>query len=254
MARGRGPLLAAPLKKRIELPKLRVNLSAPGALADDSLSQDAVREPETDRRGVAVGPFPGARDGAGGRPARRRAGRRTRPRHRAGDEGADRSRRRRKATGAGRIRGGVLSPALASAFPACACLQGDASDLPRTLAGWEGPPVRAIVSSLPLLNQPPARRTALIEDAFALMAKGRRFRAIQLRRGFADPPARRRGPFRRPREGSAPIWANLPPARVWTYRADPRAKAPAPLITRLCARADRLGEIGPARPKRPAVC
>ena len=37
-------------------------------------------------------------------------------------------------------------------------IQGDAYDLPRTLAPFAGQPIAAVVSSLPLLNQPPPRR------------------------------------------------------------------------------------------------
>jgi phosphatidylethanolamine/phosphatidyl-N-methylethanolamine N-methyltransferase len=102
-------------------------------------------------------------------------------------------------------------------FPGVQVLQGDAFDLPRTLADLSDRPVRAIVSSLPLLNQPPARRAALIEDAFAIMAKDGVF--VQFSYGVASPIPRPAGPGGFSAHGSAPIWANLPPARVWTYRA-----------------------------------
>jgi phosphatidylethanolamine/phosphatidyl-N-methylethanolamine N-methyltransferase len=102
-------------------------------------------------------------------------------------------------------------------FPGVQVLQGDAFDLPRTLADLSDRPVRAIVSSLPLLNQPPARRAALIADAFAIMAKDGVF--VQFSYGVASPIPRPAGPGGFSAHGSAPIWANLPPARVWTYRA-----------------------------------
>ena len=102
-------------------------------------------------------------------------------------------------------------------FPGVRVLQGDAFDLPRTLADLADRPVRAIVSSLPLLNQPPARRAALIEDAFAIMAKDGVF--VQFSYGVASPIPRPAGPGGFSAHSSAPIWANLPPARVWTYRA-----------------------------------
>ena len=240
MARGRGPLLAAPLKKRIELPKLRVNLSAPGALADElrflrmlfesprltgavspsgrSLARAMARAvgPPGDGLVVELGPGTGPVTKA------------------LIDHGVDERQLVLVEYEAAFCR------LLRQRFPGVRVLQGDAFDLPRTLAGLEGLPVRAIVSSLPLLNQPPARRTALIEDAFALMAKGGVF--VQFSYGVASPIPRLAGAGRFSARGSAPIWANLPPARVWTYRADPGAEAPAPLITRLCARADRLGE------------
>lgn len=101
-------------------------------------------------------------------------------------------------------------------FPGVQVLQGDAFDLPRTLAGLAGRRVRAIVSSLPLLNQPPARRAALIENAFAIMTKGGVF--VQFSYGVASPIPHPAGGGVSA-HGGAPIWANLPPARVWTYRA-----------------------------------
>ena len=102
-------------------------------------------------------------------------------------------------------------------FPGLTVLQGDAFDLRRTLASLSDRPIRAIVSSLPLLNQPPARRAALVDDAFALMTRGGVF--VQFSYGVASPIPRPAGAGGFSAHGSAPIWANLPPARVWTYRA-----------------------------------
>ena len=129
---------------------------------------------------------------------------------------------------------------LAKRFPDVHVLQGDAFTLQRTLADWSDQPIRAIVSSLPLLNQPLARRTALIEDAFALMAPGGVF--VQFTYGMASPVPRPAGVSYFSAQATAPIWLNLPPARVWSYRADPNARAPAPLFSRLCESADRVGE------------
>jgi phosphatidylethanolamine/phosphatidyl-N-methylethanolamine N-methyltransferase len=103
-------------------------------------------------------------------------------------------------------------------FPGVTVLQGDAFDLPRTLAGLGPRPIRAFVSSLPLLNQPPGRRAALIADAFSLMAKDGVF--VQFSYGVTSPVPRYAGDRRLRAHAGAPIWANLPPARVWTYRAD----------------------------------
>ena len=129
---------------------------------------------------------------------------------------------------------------LSQRFPGVRVLQGDAYTLPRTLADLSGRPIRAIVSSLPLLNQPAARRTALIEDAFALMTPDGVF--VQFTYGLTSPIPRPAGAGRFSAHATAPIWLNLPPARVWTYRADPNASAPAPLFSRLCEGADRVGE------------
>jgi phosphatidylethanolamine/phosphatidyl-N-methylethanolamine N-methyltransferase len=129
---------------------------------------------------------------------------------------------------------------LSQRFPGVNVRQGDAYALRRTLADLANRPIRAIVSSLPLLNQPPMRRTALIEDAFALMAPGGVF--VQFTYGVASPIPRPASAGRFSAHATAPIWLNLPPARVWTYRADPNARAPAPLFSRLCEGADRMGE------------
>jgi phosphatidylethanolamine/phosphatidyl-N-methylethanolamine N-methyltransferase len=129
---------------------------------------------------------------------------------------------------------------LSQRFPGVSVRQGDAYALRRTLADLTDRPIRAIVSSLPLLNQPPMRRTALIEDAFALMAPGGVF--VQFTYGVASPIPRPASAGRFSAHATAPIWLNLPPARVWTYRADPNARAPAPLFSRLCEGADRMGE------------
>src|SRR5208282_5888702 len=54
-------------------------------------------------------------------------------------------------------------------FPGARVIEGDAYDLPRTLAEFEGERVSAFVSSLPLLTRPPSDRERLLGDAFALM-------------------------------------------------------------------------------------
>lgn len=129
---------------------------------------------------------------------------------------------------------------LAKRFPDVRVVQGDAFTLRRTLADCTDRPIRAIVSSLPLLNQPAARRSALVADAFALMAPGGVF--VQFTYGMASPIPRAPGGVHFSAEATAPIWLNLPPARVWTYRRGVAAAAAAPLFERLCASADRVGE------------
>jgi phosphatidylethanolamine/phosphatidyl-N-methylethanolamine N-methyltransferase len=79
-------------------------------------------------------------------------------------------------------------------FPGARVVQGDAFALRRTLAELADRPIRAVVSSLPLLNQPSARRAALVEDAFALMAPGGVF--VQFSYGVASP-------IRRPADAGA---------------------------------------------------
>jgi phosphatidylethanolamine/phosphatidyl-N-methylethanolamine N-methyltransferase len=97
-------------------------------------------------------------------------------------------------------------------------IQGDAYDLPRTLAGFAGKPIAALVSSLPLLNQPPPRRTKLIADAFAFMGPPGVF--VQFTYGLQSPIPRDFCANRYSANRSRPILRNLPPAFVWTYRLD----------------------------------
>jgi phosphatidylethanolamine/phosphatidyl-N-methylethanolamine N-methyltransferase len=101
-------------------------------------------------------------------------------------------------------------------FEGLRVIQGDAYDLPRTLASFAGKEVAAVVSSLPLLNQPPPRRTKLIADAFALMGPAGAF--VQFTYGLQSPIPREVCAGRYSAVRSRPILRNLPPAFVWTYR------------------------------------
>jgi phosphatidylethanolamine/phosphatidyl-N-methylethanolamine N-methyltransferase len=103
-------------------------------------------------------------------------------------------------------------------FAQACVVQGDAYDLPRTLAPFVGQPIAAIVSSLPLLNQPPPRRAKLIHDAFALMAPSGKF--VQFTYGLLSPIPREVCAGRYSAVRSRPILLNLPPALVWTYRLE----------------------------------
>ena len=105
---------------------------------------------------------------------------------------------------------------LAQRFPDVRVLRGDAYRLSQSLADLRGQPIRAVVSSLPLLNQPPARRQDLVAQAFSMMEPGGVF--VQFTYGVASPVPRRIGALTLSAEASSPIWLNLPPARVWTYR------------------------------------
>lgn len=112
-------------------------------------------------------------------------------------------------------------------FPGVKVVHGDAYNIVDTL----GPlatmqPLAAVVSSLPLLNRPEADRLALLREAFELLDPRGNF--IQFTYGMVSPVPRRS------RSGhgvaftataSAPVWLNLPPARVWSYR--PAKEAPA---------------------------
>jgi phosphatidylethanolamine/phosphatidyl-N-methylethanolamine N-methyltransferase len=124
---------------------------------------------------------------------------------------------------------------LAQRFATARVIQGDAYDLPKTLAGLAGEPIAAVVSSLPLLNQPRPRRVKLLEDAFALMGPSGLF--VQFTYGLVSPIPREACEGRFSAHCAQPIWRNLPPARVWTYRADPHGAFAEPLLARLIRRA-----------------
>jgi phosphatidylethanolamine/phosphatidyl-N-methylethanolamine N-methyltransferase len=100
-------------------------------------------------------------------------------------------------------------------------IHGDAYDLPRTLAELADQPIAAVVSSLPLLNQPPARREKLIADAFALMGRAGLF--VQFTYGLMSPISPQVCANRYAAVRSRPILLNLPPAFVWTYRLEVHA-------------------------------
>jgi phosphatidylethanolamine/phosphatidyl-N-methylethanolamine N-methyltransferase len=129
-------------------------------------------------------------------------------------------------------------------FPRALVVQGDAYALAHALGKAFHrkplPPVAAIVSSLPLLMRPEAVRLSLLEEAFLLLGPGAPF--VQFTYGLVSPVPRQRGGFSA--EVSPPIWLNLPPARVWVYRADPGAlgRGEQDLIDRLKDQADRLRE------------
>ena len=102
-----------------------------------------------------------------------------------------------------------------SRFPRVHVVHGDAFDLARTLGPT--PPFSAIVSSLPLLNFPPAQREHLLAQVFRRLAPEAPF--IQFSYGWNPPvpPPDGAGVTR-----AAFVLFNLPPARVWVYRKTQR--------------------------------
>ncbi|WP_237478159.1 class I SAM-dependent methyltransferase [Lichenibacterium dinghuense] len=108
-------------------------------------------------------------------------------------------------------------------YPLATVIQGDAYDLAATLDGVLDEPAATVVSSLPLRNQPERHRLTLLEQAFAVLAPGGSF--VQFTYGIASPMPLRSGDHPCFEAAvSPPVWFNLPPARVWVYRA---AEAPA---------------------------
>lgn len=102
---------------------------------------------------------------------------------------------------------------LRARFPLIRVVQGDAFDLAASLGREPTAPLAAIVSSLPLLNQPVERRDTLLQEMFARLTPGAPF--VQFSYGAGAPvPAPQGTRVAR----AAFILANLPPASVWVYR------------------------------------
>ena len=99
-------------------------------------------------------------------------------------------------------------------FPKLRIVEADAFDLERSLRGHDCEGLAAIVSGLPLLNQPVARRHALIASALARLTPGAPF--VQFSYGWTPPVPAAKG-FSVEHAGL--VIANLPPARVWVYRS-----------------------------------
>jgi len=104
---------------------------------------------------------------------------------------------------------------LRSKFPAVNVIEGDAFALDETLGAHAKAPLAAVVSSLPLLNFSQEERRKLIEISMRMLSPRAPF--IQFTYG-ANSPLPVASPLYET-SASKRIWRNLPPARVWTYRA-----------------------------------
>ncbi len=107
---------------------------------------------------------------------------------------------------------------VASRFPTITVINGDAFALASTLGQHKGP-FAAIVSGLPLLNFPPAKRTELIGQALDLLRPGAPL--IQFSYGLHSPVA---PPSDATVRQAAFVVMNLPPARVWVYQRQPHTE------------------------------
>jgi phosphatidylethanolamine/phosphatidyl-N-methylethanolamine N-methyltransferase len=102
---------------------------------------------------------------------------------------------------------------LASHFEGVDVIHGDAFDLARTLGRKAEEKFSAILSGLPLLNFPLARRQQYLEGVCRLLTPKAPF--VQFSYGVQPPVP---PPSGLSVKRAALIWANLPPARVWVYR------------------------------------
>jgi phosphatidylethanolamine/phosphatidyl-N-methylethanolamine N-methyltransferase len=103
---------------------------------------------------------------------------------------------------------------VAQRFSRARVLQGDAFRFAELLDDTVSEPYAAIVSGLPLLNFPVETRRTLIEAALARLAPGAPYIQFSYGTNPSIPPTERYTVKR-----AALIWLNLPPARVWVYRA-----------------------------------
>ena len=119
----------------------------------------------------------------------------------------------------GQLHAVEYSPSFASElrlrFPSIHVHQGDAFNLEATLAADAGLRFDCAVSALPLLNFPAAMRERLIADVLSRLTPGRPL--IQFSYGPFAPVPSRAGQWSVERYDF--VLRNIPPARLWIYRA-----------------------------------
>lgn len=109
-----------------------------------------------------------------------------------------------------------LAALLRNRFPRARIITGDAWQLDTLLAGLTPPvtTVGAVISSLPLLNFPPAQADALAEKIRAILEPDGRW--VQFTYRITKKRSRGGTAFRL--AASQIVWCNLPPARVSVYQ------------------------------------
>ena len=99
-------------------------------------------------------------------------------------------------------------------FPGVRFIRGDAFDLDATLGDLGTTIFDSVVSGIPLLNFPMARRVALIEDLLDRVPPGRP--VVQFSYGAMSPVLSRGTSFQVVHHDF--VLRNVPPARLWIYR------------------------------------
>jgi len=109
-----------------------------------------------------------------------------------------------------------LAHLLRDRFPSAHIITGDAWQLDALLRGYREPieSVGAVISSLPLLNFPPAEAESLAEKIRAILEQGGKWVQFSYNLGARRP----HGTSQFLRLASNIIWLNLPPARVNVYQ------------------------------------
>jgi phosphatidylethanolamine/phosphatidyl-N-methylethanolamine N-methyltransferase len=105
-------------------------------------------------------------------------------------------------------------PALMAEFPSVNILHGDALSLDAVLGEKRDTMFDSVISAIPLLNLPMARRVSYLEDMLTRIPLGRP--VIQVTYGPLSPVPTGRGNFSVARADF--ILRNVPPAHLWTYR------------------------------------
>ena len=103
---------------------------------------------------------------------------------------------------------------LRAAFPGVHIVQGDVFALDALLGKKRGLVFDCVISAIPLLNFPLARRVAYVEDMLNRIPPGRP--VIQVTYSPVSPVPPRSGSFSVARADF--ILRNVPPAHLWTYR------------------------------------
>lgn len=102
---------------------------------------------------------------------------------------------------------------LVSAYPGVHFIHGDAFDIDRTLDGTGFERFDCVISAIPLLNFPMAKRLELVDRLLDRVPAGRPI--MQISYGATSPVATRgSGIVAKPIDW---IVRNIPPARLWTY-------------------------------------
>jgi phosphatidylethanolamine/phosphatidyl-N-methylethanolamine N-methyltransferase len=99
-------------------------------------------------------------------------------------------------------------------FPDVNIIEGDAFDLDSTLGENRGLVFDSVISGVPLLNFPTARRIAYVEDLLDRIPRGRP--VIQLTYGPFSPVPANRGNYTV--EHFDFVLRNIPPTQLWIYR------------------------------------
>jgi len=109
-------------------------------------------------------------------------------------------------------------------YPKATVIRGNAANISSLLEERNIHDVRAVVSSLPLLNMPHELRERILEESFAVLSDNGSF--IQYTYGLKSPVAKnyiRRMGWKA--EPTKRVWRNFPPARVWRFTAEESRQA-----------------------------